>query len=62
MLSHDLRTPLTAAKMSAELLRRRVADDPVPTLTTRIVDNLNRANAMIEDLLDASKLRAGGSI
>lgn len=61
-LTHDLRTPLTAAKLSAELIRRRVTDDPLPTLSNRIVDNLNRANMMIEDLLDASKIRAGQGI
>ncbi|MFL5785233.1 MAG: PAS domain S-box protein [Bacteriovoracaceae bacterium] len=61
-LSHDLRTPLTAARISAELIRRKFHDDPAPALSTRIIDNLDRANKMIEDLLDASKVRAGEEI
>jgi PAS domain S-box-containing protein len=61
-LSHDLRTPLTAARISAELIRRKFHEDPAPALSTRIVDNLDRANKMIEDLLDASKVRAGEEI
>lgn len=61
-LSHDLRTPLTAAKMSADLIRRRPDQIPSPMLPLRIIESLNRANDMIEDLLDASKIRVGEEI
>lgn len=59
-LSHDLRTPLTAAKMSAQILARR-AEDPaeVRKLGLRIIESINRSDRMIEDLLDASRLKAG---
>lgn len=59
-LSHDLRTPLTAAKMSAQILARR-AEDPaeVRKLALRIIESINRSDRMIEDLLDASRLKAG---
>lgn len=61
-LTHDLRTPLTAAKMSADLIKRKSSDDTLINLSVRISDNLNRANVMIEDLLDASKIRAGQAL
>ena len=59
-LSHDLRTPLTAAKMSSQLLVRS-ADDParLQKLASRIADNMDRADLMIRDLLDANRINAG---
>ncbi|WP_375765715.1 PAS domain-containing sensor histidine kinase [Archangium gephyra] len=59
-LTHDLRTPLSAAKMSAQLAQKR-ADNPedVRRLTGRLIDNLDRADAMLRDLLDASLVHAG---
>ncbi len=62
-LAHDLRTPLTATKMSAQLLLRN-ADDPVrlQKLAGRIADNIDRADQMIRDLLDANRLKAGETL
>lgn len=59
-LSHDLRTPLVTARMSAELLME-IAHDPQELQKTakRIVNSMNRADAMIRDLLDASRIKAG---
>jgi signal transduction histidine kinase len=48
--------------MSAELIKRKSKDDTLINLSVRISDNLTRANVMIEDLLDASKIRAGQSL
>jgi signal transduction histidine kinase len=62
-LSHDLRTPLTAAKISAQILGRKSGDpDSIHRISGRVVSNLERADAMIRDLLDASRLRAGQKI
>lgn len=62
-LTHDLRTPLTAAKMSAQLLLRRAADPAhLQKIAGRIVDNMDRADLMIRDLLDASRIKAGERI
>lgn len=61
-LSHDLRTPLTAAKISAQLIKKRTEDEKVATFSFKIVESLNRADKMIQDLLDASKIRAGKGI
>lgn len=59
-LSHDLRTPLTAAKMSSQLLFRG-GDDPLRLrkLAGRIADNIDRADQMIRDLLDTNRIKAG---
>ncbi len=59
-LTHDLRTPLMAAGMSAEILTKdaRMPADCVG-YARKITRNLNRLNSMIHDLLDASRVRAG---
>lgn len=62
-LSHDLRTPLAAAKMSAQMIERNT--DIIPAnrkLAHRIVDNMDRADNMIRDLLDANRIRAGENL
>ena len=62
-LSHDLRTPLTAAKMGTHLLLRRGGDPVALTKTAgRIADNIDRADRMIRDLLDANRLTAGETL
>ena len=58
-LTHDLRGPLTAAKAGASLILRRSDDPNVPTWAARILDNVERIDRMIRDLLDASRIRAG---
>ncbi len=59
-LSHDLRTPLTSAKLSAQLLTQKsVGPATLPKLSERIVKSINRADRMIQDLLDANRIRAG---
>lgn len=59
-LSHDLRTPLTAAKMAGQLIKRKAGDaDFTLKQSDRIINNINRADLMIQDLLDASRLKAG---
>lgn len=60
MLSHDLRSPLTAAKAAAELILRQRGPSPSHEgLAQRIVRDIDRADRMIRDLLDASRVRAG---
>jgi PAS domain S-box-containing protein len=59
-LTHDLRTPLTVAKMSAELiLRNRKSTEESRVSAARIFDNTERMDIMIHDLLDANRIRAG---
>lgn len=56
-LTHDLRTPLTAAKATAELLLRH--PERSERSVARINHALDRANRMIQDLLDSARIRAG---
>lgn len=59
-LTHDLRTPLTAAKISAQLLARKLSQDQdSQKFAIRIADNIDRADIMIRDLLDANMVKAG---
>jgi signal transduction histidine kinase len=59
-LSHDLRSPLAAAKIASQLLFRK-ASDPVELLKLagRIAENIDRVEQMISDLLDVSRINAG---
>jgi signal transduction histidine kinase/DNA-binding response OmpR family regulator len=60
ILAHDLRGPLSAAKMSSELMIRRTEPfDGRRDLAVRIERNLERMDRMIRDLLDVSRVRAG---
>lgn len=60
LLTHDLRTPLSAAKISAQLIQRQ-ADNPETfrSLAARIVDNISRTDRMVRDLLDANRIGSG---
>lgn len=59
-LTHDLRTPITSAKMAAQLiLKRSDRPDDCVRSAARIVGSLSRVSSMINDLLDVSRLRAG---
>jgi signal transduction histidine kinase len=60
ILAHDLRGPLSAAKMSSALMIRRLEPpDEGRDLAVRIERNLERMDRMIRDLLDVSRVRAG---
>ena len=59
-LSHDMRTPLAAAKLSAQLLTRKLPDEAtILRVTNRISKNMDRADRMLQDILDASHIKAG---
>jgi PAS domain S-box-containing protein len=62
-LTHDLRTPMTIAKMGAQLLLRnpQIIDES-RVVTERILDNTMRMDIMIHNLLDANRIRAGEKI
>lgn len=62
-LTHDLRTPLTSARMSIQLLGRNRHDDAAwKKLTLRIINGLDRIDNMIHDLLDANRIHAGENL
>jgi signal transduction histidine kinase len=63
ILGHDLRTPLSAMRMSAEfMLDLGELTEPSLMLTTRMVRSATRMNRMIGDLLDFTRGHIGGGI
>jgi PAS domain S-box-containing protein len=58
-LSHDLRNPLTAARHSAELILKKAENAELrEKLAKMILHNVDRADSMIRDLLDLSRIQA----
>ena len=62
-LAHEIKTPLGAAKMSAQLLARKLDEVHAPEsekkLPATIIRQLERMNALITSILDASQLSEG---
>lgn len=62
-LAHDLRNPVMAAKVSAQLIQRRPEDvDNAMNAATRISICMDRLDKMISDLLDVSRVRSGSDL
>jgi signal transduction histidine kinase len=62
-LTHDLRTPIAAAKMSAQLLLKYIdQEESREKNIMRILRAIERADHMISDLLDANRIKAGERI
>jgi signal transduction histidine kinase len=60
VLAHDLRGPLSAAKVAAHVLIQHPEKlDERRDLAIRIDRSIDRTDRMIRDLLDASRIRAG---
>lgn len=62
--SHELKTPLTTVKGYIQILQRSVEKDPIePERVRQAVDHLElqamRIEALVSDLLDASRIRQG---
>ncbi|WP_462379167.1 GAF domain-containing sensor histidine kinase [Pseudomonas sp. Marseille-QA0892] len=62
VLSHDLRTPLSAIQMSAQLLEKKVSDRQERRFASTILKSTRRMGALIEDVLDFARGRLGGGI
>ncbi|MBQ9708906.1 MAG: sensor histidine kinase [Firmicutes bacterium] len=60
-VSHDLRTPLTMIKSYAEMIRDLSGDDPVKRgkHLQVIIDEADRLNYLVDDLLTVSKMQSG---
>jgi signal transduction histidine kinase len=62
-LTHDLRGPITAAKMCSQLIIRHPEDSKLSLSTaTKIVKSMDRLDLMIGELLDASMIRTGQAL
>lgn len=59
IVSHDLRTPLSAIATTASNLLRVTADESLQREAAVILSNSRRMDRMIRDLLDFSQLEAG---
>ncbi|MBQ7131319.1 MAG: HAMP domain-containing histidine kinase [Oscillospiraceae bacterium] len=61
-VSHDLRTPLTMIKAYAEMLRDISGENPEKRSEHLgiIIDETDRLAALVQDMLDLSKLESGG--
>ncbi len=57
-VSHDLRTPLTMITASAEMMRDLPGELTTENLQT-IIDETNRLTALVNDLLDLSRMQNG---
>ncbi|MFD2233318.1 ATP-binding protein [Phaeospirillum tilakii] len=57
--SHDLRQPLQAAGMFAEVLAARVEDSPLADVVTKLRRSIEATNSLLGTLLDVSALEAG---
>jgi signal transduction histidine kinase len=59
-LTHDLRSPVNVVKMGTQLILRRMdRGDAHLDVVLRVISAIDRMDAMIQDLLDTSRLRAG---
>ncbi len=59
-LTHDIRNPLNLVKVGTQLLLRRLEQGDVNAdLATKMMRATDRMDTMIQNLLDASRLRAG---
>ncbi len=60
LLSHDLRSPLTSIAVDAQRLERKPGDAAFTSrIVPRVLRAVHRIDHMIQDMLDASRLRAG---
>ncbi|MHC6225659.1 PAS domain-containing sensor histidine kinase [Pseudomonas sp. X10] len=62
IVTHDLRNPLSAIKMAAEILCRREQDAKTTQLLGHITRSTERAQRLVADLLDFTQIRVGRGI
>jgi phosphoserine phosphatase RsbU/P len=62
IVGHDLRNPLNAISMSADVLRQSDAPERFRTRAERIMESCNRMRSMIDQLADFTRARLGGGI
>jgi len=62
VLGHDLRSPLSAIRMSADLLEAKLPAGREQQLAIAIRQSSQRMNHLIEDVLDFSRGKLGGGI
>jgi signal transduction histidine kinase len=59
-LTHDLKTPLTAGRVAAQIILRSLNEKSViERAAEKVIESIDRTDRMINDLLDANRIRAG---
>ena len=58
-VSHELKTPLTSIRGFAEAIEGESESDPTRGFASRITANAGRMQALVDDLLDLSKIESG---
>lgn len=62
-LTHDLRGSINVVKMGTQIILRRLErGDAHVNVTTRMINAIDRMDSMIQNLLDASRIRSGQSL
>lgn len=63
IVSHDLRTPLSAVAMGAAVLARQLpVESPLASIVARIASSSRRATRLVRDLLDLTQVRVDGKL
>ena len=62
ILGHDLRNPLGAVMMGAQILERQLSDEVQLRTVKRMLTSGRRMNEMIEQLLDLTRARLAGGL
>jgi signal transduction histidine kinase len=59
-LAHDLLTPITSAKLGLQIVMKKLeSNNTLQSATQKIINSMDRLDLMINDLLDAGRLKAG---
>lgn len=61
-LSHDLRNPLSVARLSCEMVLRSTQDELVRKNTARTLASLGRIDSMVSNLLDSRRISLGNPL
>lgn len=59
VLTHDLRTPLSAITLCADRIREEIGDGPLARTAQHVESSARRMARMIDQLLDFSRIRSG---
>lgn len=60
MVSHELKTPLTSAKMFMQILSKQLKDDSqAQPLLVKIDDQIDKLNILVSEILDTTQIEQG---